>query len=655
MAGQKEYEVELQFTSGLLGAPDRTKTADENIDGEKAIFGSKSDLGSSAIFSQSSRSNSVVSSQQLDENSNLSIQKKSLPNVLVVDSGAGSSSGAGGSSGAGSSRRKSSVNSESNLKTVEGDNISIDQRKRKQTIPTTDDDDMHRPLTSVAVSRALVEEQGVQISDNDDSNNDSDYDDHDVYKLKKDEGFKPVKGQPGMFYKLHHNTPSDIYARKMFTLMPKTPLLSKEKSKKKLSHLEQLDRHSYCVKTTWSNKGRIEHKGSKKMQYMGRMLLSELGISQVKTREFWAMILMLLLTYWIRMYCHYIGQWVALLGFLVPLNKFEFLPYTVNLNYQNTLLRTREEIALIVIGPFTNILLLVTMVLISAFIQFLFERFPNTFSRFTMAFGLHCIFDPIWILITDSAMQRYENRGGDYPIGDAFKLYWHFDRFYNNDNVTLFVSIALTTFLYFVTIFCSCVILYMYFLKIHNNGRLMDIYWRLHGKDGTFFMPYDLECSLEELTYVCRKAENWRGEEGERRKTAVYDYIWEEEEMTDSNWDRLAGSHGRKTGAKETTTHVSIHTLHLDGLRELYRHFLRLPDGAIVEVFGEMNIPGIDEGVKQALIKRTTFQTTSNDGLRKRSSRASSASSFGKQHFDLSASANPITSDRLIVPGSSEV
>ena len=31
---------------------------------------------------------------------------------------------------------------------------------------------------------------------------------------------------------------------------------------------------------------------------------------------------------------------------------------------------------------------------------------------------------------------------------------------------------------------------------------------------------------------MCRKAENWRGEEGERRKTAVYDYIWEEEEVS---------------------------------------------------------------------------------------------------------------------------
>ncbi|MCB4784478.1 MAG: hypothetical protein LGB69_07835, partial [Sulfurovum sp.] len=32
---------------------------------------------------------------------------------------------------------------------------------------------------------------------------------------------------------------------------------------------------------------------------------------------------------------------------------------------------------------------------------------------------------------------------------------------------------------------------------------------------------------------------------------------------------------------KEITTHVSIHTLHLDGLRDLHRHFLRLPDGAV--------------------------------------------------------------------------
>lgn len=46
----------------------------------------------------------------------------------------------------------------------------------------------------------------------------------------------------------------------------------------------------------------------------------------------------------------------------------------------------------------------------------------------------------------------------------------------------------------------------------------------------------------------------------------------------------MAASDRKKTGHREITTHVSIHTIHLDGLRELHRHFLRLPDGAVVEV-----------------------------------------------------------------------
>ena len=71
----------------------------------------------------------------------------------------------------------------------------------------------------------------------------------------------------------------------------------------------------------------------------------------------------------------------------------------------------------------------------------------------------------------------------------------------------------------------------MYFLRLHNNGRMIDVYWRLHGDEDHFFLPYDLEISNEELNYVCRKAEQWRGEEGERRKIAIYDYVWEEEEV----------------------------------------------------------------------------------------------------------------------------
>jgi len=35
LSGQKEYEVELQFTSGLLSFPDRIHDAEEAVDGEK--------------------------------------------------------------------------------------------------------------------------------------------------------------------------------------------------------------------------------------------------------------------------------------------------------------------------------------------------------------------------------------------------------------------------------------------------------------------------------------------------------------------------------------------------------------------------------------------------------------------------------------------
>ena len=60
---------------------------------------------------------------------------------------------------------------------------------------------------------------------------------------------------------------------------------------------------------------------------------------------------------------------------------------------------------------------------------------------------------------------------------------------------------------------------------------MLDIYWRLMGAEEIFFMPYDLELSNEEMAYISRKAEQWRGEEGERRKVAVYDYVWQEEEV----------------------------------------------------------------------------------------------------------------------------
>lgn len=66
---------------------------------------------------------------------------------------------------------------------------------------------------------------------------------------------------------------------------------------------------------------------------------------------------------------------------------------------------------------------------------------------------------------------------------------------------------------------------------------------------------------------------------------AVYDYVWTVE-------DPLAGSaapsepprEGAPLPEGETSTHVAVYTLYLNGLKQRYRHFLRQPDGAIIEV-----------------------------------------------------------------------
>ena len=77
------------------------------------------------------------------------------------------------------------------------ENLSMDLRKQKVG-PTTDE--FTRPMTTVDASRKLVEEKGLQLSDY--GSEESDYGDDDVYALKKDMGYKPVKGEPGMFYKV---------------------------------------------------------------------------------------------------------------------------------------------------------------------------------------------------------------------------------------------------------------------------------------------------------------------------------------------------------------------------------------------------------------------------------------------------------------------
>lgn len=53
--------------------------------------------------------------------------------------------------------------------------------------------------------------------------------------------------------------------------------------------------------------------------------------------------------------------------------------------------------------------------------------------------------------------------------------------------------------------------------RLHSEGWLLDVFRRIHGEEGTFFVPLDLEISIQELSYIMKRAEQWRGVNGERR------------------------------------------------------------------------------------------------------------------------------------------
>lgn len=537
LSGQKEYEVELQFSSGLLSFPDRIVDAEEAVDGEDVPERSDavSTFGGESIRSTSNLSLNITSHNETTNTSTSGIKSESF---------------------SGKTRKTSSK-----------------IRYRGKSRP---------PSSSGKGSRL------------DYASSSEDESDLQSVTESTDKGrFMAVKNEPGMYYKVHAQNPVEDYnAEQAVKLIPHTTVLDAKPPKPKLTHLEDLERHTFAVQKPFSTKGRVESTGHERADYVRRMFLSEMGFAQWRTREFWVLMLLFALIWFVRLYVHYCGQWLFLQSISIPVNAFVFYPYTVDLNYQSDLLVTGEVIGIVVLGPTANILVLFIFVLISWLSQKTIGSFPALFSKFIMAYALWTAFDPIAILIVDSALGRYQF-SATQPIGDAFKLYWHF---YQTQGSGV-IGVPLTIYLYALLMFVSLVILYLYFLMLHNNGRMLDIFHRLHGEEGIFFVPYDLEISIQELAYIVKKAEQWRGSDGERRKVTVYDYIWGEETE--------AGDDDRSS-RKEITTHVSIHTLHLDGLRELYRHFLRLPSGAIVEVLGELGSTKLMPDIKTALLKRAT-------------------------------------------------
>uniref|UniRef100_UPI00244516EC uncharacterized protein LOC129508221 n=1 Tax=Nyctereutes procyonoides TaxID=34880 RepID=UPI00244516EC len=354
------------------------------------------------------------------------------------------------------------------------------------------------------------------------------------------------------------------------------------------SYLEELEKHRFSVCSSSVAGGTGSGGFFKHLHFVRVSVFSELQLAQWRSQGFWYIILLMASLWFLRLYLHYLGQWLLLQAISTPVTKFHFSPFTVELCYPTSSLQIAEELLVVVVGPLGLNAVILPLVLIRWGCQLLFASCPDVLSKLIITMGLWTILDPLAVFIVDTVLGRLMHNG-DTPIADAAKLYWVFVRTMESG----VLGIMLTVLIYVLLFIISSLILYLYCLRLHSDSWILDAFQRIHSEEAMFFMPYDLEISNQELSYIVKRSEQWRGIHGERKKVAVCDYIWEnhgvKSRISSCDLQQQNKISVSALGPGDVTSHVSICTIYPSGFQELYRHFLRLPSGAIVEMFGDIS------------------------------------------------------------------
>uniref|UniRef100_A0A8C9PB30 Orofacial cleft 1 candidate gene 1 protein n=1 Tax=Spermophilus dauricus TaxID=99837 RepID=A0A8C9PB30_SPEDA len=280
-----------------------------------------------------------------------------------------------------------------------------------------------------------------------------------------------------------------------------------------ISYLEELEKHRFSVCCSSVAAGRGSGEFFQHLHFALVLVFSELQLAQWQSQGFWYIILLMASLWFLRLYLHYLGQWLFLWAISTPVTKFHFYPYTVELCYPSSLLRVEEELPVVVVGPLMLNAIIFLLVLIRWGCQLLFASCPDALSKLIIAMGLWTVLDPLAVFIVDTFLGRL-TPDGEIPMADAAKLYWAFVR----SRQPGILGVMITMLLYILLFIISALILYLYCLRLHSDSWILDAFQRIHSEESKFFIPYDLEISNQELSYIVKRSQQWRGINGERRK-----------------------------------------------------------------------------------------------------------------------------------------
>ncbi|XP_073733766.1 uncharacterized protein, partial [Callorhinus ursinus] len=279
------------------------------------------------------------------------------------------------------------------------------------------------------------------------------------------------------------------------------------------SYLEELEEHRFSVCCLSLAGGTGSGGLLKHLHFVRVSVFSELQLAQWQSQGFWYIILLMASLWFLRLYLHYLSQWLFLQAISTPVTKFHFSPFTVELCYSTSSLQIREELLVVVVGPLVLNAAILPLVLIRWGCQILFGSCPDVLSKLIITMGLWTVLDPLAVFIVDTVLGRLTHNG-EIPVADAAKLYWVFVRTKHSG----VLGVMLTVLIYSLLFIISSLILYLYCLRLHSDSWILDAFQRIHTEETKFFIPYDLEISNQELSYIVKRSEQWRGIHGERKK-----------------------------------------------------------------------------------------------------------------------------------------
>jgi len=321
-----------------------------------------------------------------------------------------------------------------------------------------------------------------------------------------------------------------------------------------------------------------------KLKFLGQEVFGDFSRGQWGTFEFYMNLLTFLVAFWVRTYVHFVCQYFYLQSLGTPVYGFSVLPYVINFKYMSTSLTEAQETGVVALGPIGCVVAFVVMALLgSAFYRFA-HFFPDSASMFVAAFGVWATLDPFLVMAIDLLAQNFNcsSRSAACSVnytatdcscfnGDFIKLWVRMSA----DEGSGVSGLLITCMLYVGIPVASSLFLHEYLVRMHKNARVLDLWRRIHAHPEEFFIPNDFEISQQELLAVCNGAARWRGPNGATRKVVVSEYV--DRDPYDPDFE-------------ERTLHYAIYELNLAGTRSLYRHFLMLPDGSIIEVFEKLPI-----------------------------------------------------------------